>query len=89
MKRSTSIASLGGAFCVLAVGVEAQEVQGGTGLTLEEITVTARKREESLQTTPVAVTAFGGEALEVRAAQSVDARVAIRAERAVRWRRGA
>jgi iron complex outermembrane receptor protein len=57
---------------VLAVGVEAQEVQG-TSLTLEEITVTARRREESLQSTPVAVTALTGEALETRAAASVDA----------------
>src|SRR5688572_5239112 len=72
MKRSKSLASLGGALCVLAVGVEAQEVQG-TGLTLEEITVTARRREESLQSTPVAVTALTGEALEMRAAASVEA----------------
>ena len=33
---------------------------------LEEIVVTARKREESLQTTPIAVTAFSGEGLELR-----------------------
>ena len=72
MNRSKSVASLGGALCVLAVGVEAQEVQG-TGLTLEEITVTARRREESLQSTPVAVTALTGEALETRAAASVEA----------------
>ena len=57
MKHSTSVASLGGALCLLAVGVEAQETQGG-GLTLEEITVTARRREENLQSTPVAVTAL-------------------------------
>ena len=57
---------------MLALGVEAQEVQG-TGLTLEEITVTARRREESLQSTPVAVTALTGEALETRGAASVDA----------------
>jgi len=42
-------------------------------LALEEVTVTARKREESLQTTPVAVTALSGDALEVRAVQSVEA----------------
>lgn len=45
----------------------------GNGLTLETITVTARKREESLQTTPVAVTALTGDALEVRAAEGVEA----------------
>jgi len=72
MKHSTSVASLGGALCLLAVGVEAQETQG-RGLTLEEITVTARRREENLQSTPVAVTALTGEALETRAAATVDA----------------
>ena len=40
---------------------------------LEEITVTARRRSESLQDTPVAVTALSGDALEVRAAHSADA----------------
>lgn len=34
------------------------------GLTLEEVVVTARKREESLQETPVSVMAFGSDALE-------------------------
>ncbi|WP_332768889.1 TonB-dependent receptor [Phenylobacterium sp.] len=34
---------------------------------MDEIVVTARKREERLQQTPVAVTALGGEALEQRA----------------------
>ena len=72
MKHSTSVASLGGALCLLAVGVEALETQG-RGLTLEEITVTARRREENLQATPVAVTALTGEALETRAAATVDA----------------
>ena len=33
---------------------------------LEEIVVTARKREESLQTTPISITAFSGEALAAR-----------------------
>lgn len=46
---------------------------GRNGLALDEITVTARRREESLQSTPVAVTALTGEALEVRAAETVDA----------------
>ena len=35
----------------------------GEGLVLEEVIVTARKREESLQETPVAVTALGADAL--------------------------
>jgi len=39
---------------------------------LEEVLVTARKREESLQDTPVAVSAFTADALETRAVQSLD-----------------
>jgi iron complex outermembrane receptor protein len=34
------------------------------GLTLEEVVVTARKREESLQEVQVAVTAFSAEAMQ-------------------------
>lgn len=34
--------------------------------TLEEVLVTARKRTENIQETPVAITAFGGEALRAR-----------------------
>jgi len=41
----------------------AQETES---FTLEEITVTARKREETLQNVPVSVTAFSGEGLEKR-----------------------
>ncbi len=44
------------AFSALPVSVFAQSA-------LEEIVVTARKREESLQSTPVSVSAFSGEAL--------------------------
>lgn len=40
---------------------------------LEEMIVTARRREESLQSTPVAVSAFSGAALELRGIRSADA----------------
>ncbi len=40
---------------------------------LEEMIVTARRREESLQSTPVAVSAFSGAALELRGIHSADA----------------
>ncbi|HYM36503.1 MAG TPA: TonB-dependent receptor plug domain-containing protein, partial [Steroidobacteraceae bacterium] len=46
--------------------------QAGTGMALEEIVVTARKREESIQSTPVAVSAFTAESLAVRSVDSVD-----------------
>lgn len=36
------------------------------------ITVTARKREESIQTTPISITAFSGAGLEARGIQSTD-----------------
>lgn len=39
--------------------------------TLEEVVVTARRKEESLQETPVAVSAFNSEAIELRNIQSV------------------
>jgi iron complex outermembrane recepter protein len=42
-------------------------------LALDDVIVTARRREESLQSTPVAVTALTSEALQVRGVQSVDA----------------
>jgi len=38
---------------------------------LEEITVTARKREEGLQSTPIAISAFSGDSLEYRGVTNV------------------
>src|SRR5690606_28854816 len=43
----------------------------GAAFTVEEITVTARKREESLRDVPVAITAIGGQALEARGIDNV------------------
>lgn len=48
-------------------GAEAQDSSGG----LSVIVVTARKREENLQETPISVTAFGAEALEQRQADTI------------------
>jgi outer membrane receptor protein involved in Fe transport len=45
--------------------VDAQQAAGADG-PLEEIVVSARRREESLQSVPLAITAFTGEALEAR-----------------------
>ncbi len=42
-------------------------------LVLEEVVVTARKREESLQTAPIAVTAFSGDGLELRGYSDISA----------------
>ena len=40
--------------------------ESGIDALMEEITVTARKREEGLQDTPIAVSVFSGESLEAR-----------------------
>jgi iron complex outermembrane recepter protein len=43
----------------------------GTDALLEEVTVTARKREESLQDAPIAVSAYSGDSLEYRGASDI------------------
>lgn len=73
LKKTTSSVFYGG--CVLAMAAPVQSMAadtGSKGLELEEIVITARKREENIQNTPVAVTAFTDEALESRSVQSVD-----------------
>ena len=50
----------------------AQDRESGVSALMEEIVVTARKREENLQDTPIAVSAFTGESLEARGIQRVD-----------------
>lgn len=62
--RNVLLAGVGGAM-LLPVTVHAQEAEvRAEGAGLGDIVVTARKREESLQSTPLSVAAFGGEALE-------------------------
>ncbi len=59
--------TLVGLVCILATvgGSNALHAQGADGaLAIEEIVVTARKREESLQDVPLAVTAFNETAIE-------------------------
>lgn len=52
---------------------EQQGEQAESGSALDEvITVTARKRTESLQDTPISITAFSDRALEARGIQSTD-----------------
>ena len=57
---------------VFVIPVYAQHSESGIGALMEEITVTARKREEGLQDTPIAVSVFSGESLEARGIQRVD-----------------
>ncbi len=46
--------------------------QGKSNALLEEIVVTARKREENLQDTPIAVSAFTGEQLDFRGLSNIE-----------------
>ena len=62
----TLVASIA-AIVLAASSVQAQDQDTGRtaeSSTLDEVTVTARRREESLQDTPVSITAFSGDALE-------------------------
>ncbi len=61
------------AFGLLAIAPteQAQAQDEGASGTLEEITVTARRREESLQDVPAAVSAFSTEQLELRGAADI------------------
>jgi iron complex outermembrane receptor protein len=59
----------------LAPGANAQEGGGGQPVasrTLEEIVVTARRRDETAQTVPISIGAFGPEELERRSVDSLE-----------------
>jgi len=60
------LATTGFVFALYAPVVEAQEQEkrGGAAVLLEEITVTARKREESAQEVPLAITAYNSAQIE-------------------------
>jgi iron complex outermembrane recepter protein len=60
---------LAGAALAPSLVVAQQSATEGSGL--EEVVITARFREESLQKTPLAITAISGDALETRGANSV------------------
>ncbi|MEO1203943.1 MAG: TonB-dependent receptor plug domain-containing protein, partial [Pseudomonadota bacterium] len=47
-----------------AMAMPPAQAQSGDGLVIEEITVTARKREQSLQDVPISITAFTGEDIQ-------------------------
>ena len=78
MKRSNIIAGWPCPVCaaVAAFGLQPAamaETAYSAATALEEITVTARKREESLQSAPLAVSAFTSEGLEYRGVSKIDA----------------
>ena len=67
--RGASLAAVAAATLPMAPVVVAQT--GGSSLVLEEVTVTARRRAESLQDVPIAVTALSGDELTMRGAQDI------------------
>jgi iron complex outermembrane recepter protein len=59
--------------CAIAAVLGAVHVPvSAQGSGLEEILVTARYREENIQTTPIAISAFSGEELELRSIENVE-----------------
>ncbi|MEC8533375.1 MAG: TonB-dependent receptor plug domain-containing protein, partial [Pseudomonadota bacterium] len=79
MNRHVKCALLAGAaWCVLAGATVAQDAEATAqaanaqdAATVDDIVVTARRRAESLQDVPVAVTAVTGEQLEARGALDI------------------
>ncbi len=72
LRRATALAMRGGALAV-AVGAllsPSLTLAAEGGASLEEIVVTARKRVESLQETPIAISAFTADSLERQQIQS-------------------
>ncbi|MDJ0918285.1 MAG: TonB-dependent receptor [Woeseiaceae bacterium] len=72
-RHYTTALGMAAAFGLLAIAPteQAQAQDEGASGTLEEITVTARRREESLQDVPAAVSAFSTEQLELRGAADI------------------
>ncbi|APL93881.1 TonB-dependent receptor [Sphingobium indicum] len=71
-----ALAALAAASAASAQTAPLAEPQAKAGLpadVIADIIVTARKREENLQETPIAISAFGNETLEARGATRVDA----------------
>ena len=66
--RFGPIAVVAGFIGLASAAAQAQQPGAGisSGGALEEIVVTARRREESLQDTPISITAFTGDALQQR-----------------------
>ena len=62
--RALSVAAGVVLVCVQAGSIQAEEAAGARSEPIEEVLVTARKREENLQEVPVAVSAFTGDQMK-------------------------
>lgn len=72
-KNSLALAVLCAGLSLSGEEAQAQnQPRTGAEAVLEEIIITARRREETLQDTPIAVSAFSGESLEYRGVSSLD-----------------
>ncbi|MCM2311980.1 MAG: TonB-dependent receptor, partial [Steroidobacteraceae bacterium] len=72
--RNTSLSAVSAAVAVALAAVataRAQEGSGSTPVEMEEIIVTAQKRQESVQDVPLSVAAFSGETLATAGVSSV------------------
>ena len=69
--KKTAVAGAVAAALLAPLGSPIEAQQPGAEAGLEEIIVSARRREESLQTVPLAITAFTGESLEARGVDMV------------------
>jgi iron complex outermembrane recepter protein len=65
-KKTGMASAVAAAFLVPLATPTKVQAQGADDAVLDEIIVSARRREESLQQVPLAITAFTGEALEAR-----------------------
>ena len=68
LKRKHSVPLIAGAFALALTG---GATQAQSGATLEEIVVTAQKRAESLQDTPIAITALSARTLSDKGIQDI------------------
>lgn len=73
-KNLIPAALMAAAGSIAASGTSAQETAKTTGAerVLEELVVTARRREEGLQSAPIAISAFSGETLDYRGVTRLD-----------------
>ena len=69
--EAVSLAALAVAIAVPAVAQDSIPQDEGSAGGIQEIVVTAQKREENVQDVPIAISAFGGAALRERAVTDV------------------